>query len=156
MPSKRSNPQEFAIIAQRFSPTTFEEIDMIRWFNALSQARKQHGEASADARYHVAADALRWFTQRYRASAPHGYCHLSRDCVFTSLRVPTDLYAAAKVIADRDDVKFARVVETALRLYAKEILTDKMRDFYTAVQTDASALLRASLKRVDRRQPSRK
>jgi hypothetical protein len=157
MPPKRSKPQEFAIIAQRFSPTTFEEIDLIRWFNALSHAvlvRKQPGEVPADSRYHVAADALRWFTQRYRTSAPQSYCHLSRECVFTSLRVPTDLYGEAKIIADRDDVKLARVVETALRLYAKEVLTDKMRGFHARVQTEGSSLIQASLKRMNRRKAS--
>jgi hypothetical protein len=154
MPPKRARPQEFAIIAQRFSPTTFEEIDLIRWFNSLSHAaipRKQPADAPADARYHVAADALRWFTQRYRADPPASYTHLSREYVFTSLRVPTDLYGAAKLIAERDDVKLARVVETALRLYAKEILTDRLRDFHAHVQTEGSTLIRASSKRMNRR-----
>ena len=117
MPSKRSKPQEFAIIAQRFSSATFEEIDIIRWFNALriSRAvRRQTGEAPADARYQVATDALRWFTRRFRANAPPAYCHLSRECVFTSLRVPAALYASARSIAERDDVKLARVIETGL------------------------------------------
>lgn len=153
MPSKRAKPQEFSIIAQRFSATTFDEIDMVRWFNALKNspsARKQSGEAPADARYHVATDALRWFTRRYRNTAPPIYCHLSRECVFTSLRVPAALYGAAKAIADRDDVKLARVIETALRLYSGELLTDKLRTFHARTQTEGSALIESSLKRVAR------
>lgn len=153
MPSKRSKPQEFAIIAQRFSSTTFEEIDVIRWFNALRISRtirKQNGDGPADARYQVATDALRWFTRRFRANPPPAYCHLSRECVFTSLRVPAALYAAAKSIAERDDVKLARVIETALRLYSGEVLTDKLRAFHARAQADGSALIEGALKRVDR------
>jgi hypothetical protein len=154
MAAKRFKAQEFAIIAQRFSSTTFEEIDVIRWFNALRSSgaeRKQSGEAPADARYHVATHALRWFTRRFRTTSPAAYCHLSRDCVFTSLRVPAALYDAAKVIAERDDVKLARVIETALRLYSAEVLTDKLRAFYSRAQAEGSDLIETALKRVDRR-----
>jgi len=153
MPSKRSKPQEFAIIAQRFSSNTFEEIDIIRWFNALrtpAAGRKQAGDAPTDARYHVATDALRWFTRRYRSNPPPAYCHLSRDCVFTSLRVPATLYSSVKSIAERDDVKMARVIETALRLYSGEILTEKLRAFHARAQAEGSVLIEGALKRVGR------
>jgi hypothetical protein len=154
MAARRFKAQEFAIIAQRFSSTTFEEIDVIRWFNALrssSTDRKQSGEAPADARYHVATHALRWFTRRFRTSPPSAYCHLSREAVFTSLRVPAALYDAAKVIAERDDVKLARVIETALRLYSAEVLNDKLRAFHARTQAEGSGLIEAALKRADRR-----
>jgi hypothetical protein len=154
MAAKRFKPQEFAIIAQRFSSTTFEEIDAIRWFNALRGSaadRKQSGEAPADARYQVATHALRWFTRRFRAAAPPAYCHLSRDCVFTSLRVPAALYDAARTIAERDDVKLARVIETALRLYSDEVLTDKLRAFHARTRTEGASLIDGAIKRVDRR-----
>ncbi len=156
MPPKHPADDALSTIAQRFSPITLADMDLIRWFYALpyvtvtrdeASTRKAAGGPPTEARYHIAAQALRWFVDRYRSEPLTTYSHVSREWVFTSVKVPTALYVATKRIADRDDVRIARAIETAFQLYSKVVISPEMRAFYERVKKEGTSMIRAAERR---------
>lgn len=136
-------------IAQRFSHATIREMDLLRWFVALANNPTDRdtdkGEKKPDirdSRNQIATQALMWFAKPSNNKTVV-YPTLTTKWVFVSFEVPRELYRAITAIATREDVRVARVIETAIQCYCAASISDEMTRYYKTVQKHGSALLRA-------------
>jgi hypothetical protein len=124
-------------------------MDLLRWYVALannpSDRDADKGERKPDirdSRNQIATQALMWFAKPSNNKTVV-YPHLKSEWVFVSFAVPSELYRAITAIATREEVRVARVIETAFQLYCAASISDEMTQYYKTVQKHGSALLRA-------------
>lgn len=152
MAKKTASTETPSTIAQRFSPATIQSMDLLRWYVALSNnspdanGSREKASDTRDSRNQIATQALAWFARPGNSNAVV-YPHLKSDWVFASFAVPPKLYRSITEIAKRDDVRVARVIETAFQLYCATMVSEEMSQYYATVQQYGSALLRAREKR---------
>jgi hypothetical protein len=152
MAKKKASKVPPSSISARFSPATIQSMDLLRWYIALSNGSPELEESrdkasdTRDSRNQIATQALTWFAKPANHTGVV-YPHLPSNWVLGNFTVRPELYSTISKIAEREDVKFARLLEAAFQLYCATMISDEMRSYYAAVQQHGSALLRAREKR---------
>jgi hypothetical protein len=140
-----------SVISQWFSQSAIEGLERILWFHELrrfGKTAKATESLEVHSRNDVAVLAFRHFLAKYKLDSPN--YHSAPDegkGLNASLRVPTDVYVAIKMIAQRDRQKIEHTVETAIHAFLADVQTKAMLIYHRRVVKRGLELLKKSERR---------
>lgn len=136
---------------QWFTPESIHGLDLLYWYHSLPQFAPltlKSNESKATkitSRQNVLSAALEHFAKKYKNKRPdYVFAPDEGKGKYSSMYVPSSVYVPVKLIAQRDRQPIEHTVETAIKDFLMDVLTQEMRDYHTEVMTRGLELLHKS------------